>query len=45
LRPGGELWTVYNTPLDHRTALSRIVGPTRFASRTPKFTVAVSVRR
>jgi 16S rRNA (guanine1207-N2)-methyltransferase len=45
LRPGGELWTVYNTPLDHRTALSRIVGPTRFASRTPKFTVAVSLRR
>jgi 16S rRNA (guanine1207-N2)-methyltransferase len=45
LRPGGELWTVYNTPLDHRTALSRIVGPTRFASRTPKFTVAVSTRR
>jgi 16S rRNA (guanine1207-N2)-methyltransferase len=45
LRPGGELWTVYNTPLDHRTALSRSVGPTRFASRTPKFTVAVSTRR
>ena len=45
LRPGGELGTVYNTPLDHRTALSLIVGPTRFASRTPKFTVAVSVRR
>jgi 16S rRNA (guanine1207-N2)-methyltransferase len=45
LRPGGELWTVYNTALDHRTALSRIVGSTRFASRTPKFTVAVSTRR
>jgi 16S rRNA (guanine1207-N2)-methyltransferase len=45
LRPGGELWTVYNTPLDHRAALSRLVGPTRFALRTPKFTVAVSVRR
>jgi 16S rRNA (guanine1207-N2)-methyltransferase len=45
LRPGGELWTVYNTPLDHRTALARIVGPTHFASRTPKFTVAVSTRR
>jgi 16S rRNA (guanine1207-N2)-methyltransferase len=45
LRPGGELWTVYNTPLGHRTALSRQVGPTRVAARTPKFTVAVSVRR
>ena len=45
LRPGGELWTVYNTPLGHGGALSRLVGPTRVASRTPKFTVAVSVRR
>jgi 16S rRNA (guanine1207-N2)-methyltransferase len=45
LRPGGELWTVYNTPLEHRIALSRTVGPTRAVSRTPKFTVTVSVRR
>jgi 16S rRNA (guanine1207-N2)-methyltransferase len=45
LRPGGELWTVYNTPLGHRTVLARRVGPTRVVSRTPKFTVTVSVRR
>jgi 16S rRNA (guanine1207-N2)-methyltransferase len=45
LRPGGELWTVYNTPLGHHAALSRRVGPTRVAARTPKFTVTVSVRR
>ena len=45
LRPGGELWTVYNTPLGRAGALSRLVGPTRVASRTPKFTVTVSVRR
>jgi 16S rRNA (guanine1207-N2)-methyltransferase len=45
LRPGGELWTVYNTPLGHAGVLTRLVGPTRVASRTPKFTVTVSVRR
>ena len=45
LRPGGELWTVYNTPLGHRMSLSRVVGPTRVVSRTPKFTVTVSTRR
>jgi 16S rRNA (guanine1207-N2)-methyltransferase len=45
LRPGGELWAVYNTPLAHRAALSRLVGPTRVVSRTPKFTVTASTRR
>jgi 16S rRNA (guanine1207-N2)-methyltransferase len=45
LRPGGELWTVYNTSLRHRPALQRIVGPTRQAHRSPKFTVTVSTRR
>ncbi len=45
LRPGGELWTVYNTVLRHKPALSHIVGPTRVAHRTPKFTVTVSTRR
>jgi 16S rRNA (guanine1207-N2)-methyltransferase len=45
LRPGGELWTVYNSSLRHRPALGRIVGPTREVARTPKFTVTASVRR
>jgi 16S rRNA (guanine1207-N2)-methyltransferase len=45
LRPGGELWTVYNTALRHRPALGRLVGPTRVVDRTPKFTVMVSRRR
>ncbi|QIS40280.1 class I SAM-dependent methyltransferase [Clavibacter capsici] len=42
LRPGGELWTVYNSPLGYRPQLTRIVGPTREAGRNAKFTVAVS---
>ena len=45
LRPGGELWTVYNSHLGCRASLERIVGPTRQVSRGPKFTVTVSVRR
>ncbi|QOD43878.1 class I SAM-dependent methyltransferase [Clavibacter zhangzhiyongii] len=44
LRPGGELWTVYNSPLGYRPQLTRIVGPTREAGRNAKFTVAVSTR-
>ncbi|MCU1668638.1 MAG: rlmG [Blastococcus sp.] len=44
LRPGGELWTVYNSSLRHKPALARLVGPTRVVDRTPKFTVTVSVR-
>ncbi|SEL96104.1 16S rRNA (guanine1207-N2)-methyltransferase [Blastococcus sp. DSM 46786] len=45
LRPGGELWTVYNSALRYRPALNRVVGPTRVAHRDPKFTVTVSRRR
>ena len=45
LRPGGELWTVYNSALRYKPALTRVVGPTRVAQQTPKFTVTVSTRR
>ncbi|MCW2531365.1 MAG: rlmG [Blastococcus sp.] len=45
LRPGGELWTVYNSALRYKPTLTRIVGPTTVAQQTPKFTVAVSTRR
>ncbi|WP_336644809.1 class I SAM-dependent methyltransferase [Microbacterium sp. USHLN186] len=45
VRPGGEVWTVFNSHLDHRRALSRHVGPTEQIARTPKFTVTRSVRR
>lgn len=44
LRPGGELWTVYNRHLDYHPALAGIVGPTRVAGRNRKFTVTRSVR-
>jgi 16S rRNA (guanine1207-N2)-methyltransferase len=45
LRPGGELWTVWNSPLGYRPALTRIVGPTRQVARNAKFTVTASTRR
>jgi 16S rRNA (guanine1207-N2)-methyltransferase len=45
LAPGGELWTVYNSGLDYRPALRRIVGPTRQADRNRKFTITASARR
>jgi 16S rRNA (guanine1207-N2)-methyltransferase len=45
LRPGGELWCVYNSHLPHRAALQRIVGPTRQVDRDPTFTVTASTRR
>ena len=45
LRPGGELWTVWNSHLGYRPALTRIVGPTHQVGRNTKFTVTVSTRR
>lgn len=44
LRPGGELWTVYNSHLTYRPALTRSIGETRQVGRNAKFTVTVSVR-
>lgn len=45
LRPGAELWAVWNSALRYRPALERIVGPTRQIARNSKFTVTASVRR
>ncbi|TQL01084.1 class I SAM-dependent methyltransferase [Cellulomonas sp. SLBN-39] len=45
LRPGGELWAVWNSHLRYRPTLEAFVGPTRQAGRDPKFTVTVSTRR
>lgn len=45
LRPGGEVWTVFNSHLDHRRVLSREVGRTEQILRTPKFTVTRSIKR
>ncbi|MEO6941427.1 MAG: methyltransferase [Terrimesophilobacter sp.] len=44
LAPGGELWTVFNSHLGYRPALTRIVGPTRQVARNAKFTITVSTR-
>lgn len=44
LRPGAELWAVWNSHLRYRSTLERVVGPTRQAGRDPKFTVTVSTR-
>jgi 16S rRNA (guanine1207-N2)-methyltransferase len=45
LRPGGELWTVYNSHLRYRGTLQRVIGPTEQLGRNRKFTVTRSVRR
>lgn len=44
LRPGGELWTVYNNHLNHRPVVERMVGRTEVMGRNRKFTVTRSVR-
>ncbi|WP_350350544.1 methyltransferase [Microbacterium sp. A8/3-1] len=45
LRPGGELFTVFNSSLGYRAELTRIVGATEQLHRTSKFTVTRSIRR
>lgn len=45
LRPGGELWCVWNSSLRYRPQLERLVGETRQIARDAKFTVTVSTRR
>lgn len=45
LRPGGELFTVFNSSLGYRAELTRLVGDTEQLDRTPKFTVTRSIRR
>jgi 16S rRNA (guanine1207-N2)-methyltransferase len=44
LRPGGELWCVWNSHLQYRPQLERIVGPTRQIARNRTFTVTASQR-
>lgn len=44
LKPGGELWTVFNSHLGYRQALARTVGPTDLVTHTAKFMVTVSRR-
>lgn len=44
LAPGGELWTVYNSHLQYRPALERLIGSTTEVGRNPKFTVTRSLK-
>lgn len=44
LKPGGELWAVWNSHLAYRPTLVSLVGPTREISRNSKFTVTASIR-
>jgi 16S rRNA (guanine1207-N2)-methyltransferase len=44
LRPGGQLWSVWNSHLGYTGALVRTVGPTVQISRNAKFTVTASTR-
>ncbi|NEW40835.1 methyltransferase [Nocardia cyriacigeorgica] len=43
LRPGGELWAVYNSHLNYRGVVERMVGRTDVIGRNRKFTVTRSV--
>lgn len=45
LRPGGELWTVYNSRLSRAKELRRLVGPTEVVDDDGRFTVARTVGR
>lgn len=45
LTQGGELWCVWNSHLQYRPALEKIVGSTRQVARNNKFTVTSSRRR
>ena len=42
LRPGGEMWTVFNSHLRYRAALRAAVGDTEQVGRNSKFTVTRS---
>jgi len=44
LRPGGELWTVFNTHLPYRPELRRCVGPTKIIGQNPAYVVTRSIR-
>ncbi|HWT34230.1 MAG TPA: class I SAM-dependent methyltransferase, partial [Microbacterium sp.] len=44
LRPGGELWCVWNSHLRYRPQLQRLVGPTRQIARNSTFTVTASAK-
>ena len=45
LRPGGQLWCVWNSALKYRPLLEKTIGSTQQVARNAKFTVTVSTRR
>lgn len=45
LAPGGQVFTVYNSHLDYRDTLERVIGPSEQVARTSKFTVIRSHSR
>ena len=45
LRPGGELWTVFNSALSHASVLRKMVGKTDVIGQNDKFTVTRSIKR
>ncbi|MFT4085629.1 MAG: methyltransferase [Gordonia sp. (in: high G+C Gram-positive bacteria)] len=45
LEPGGELWCVWNSHLNYRPVLEKMIGSTRKVGRNRKFTVSSSRRR
>lgn len=45
LRPGGELWCVFNSHLPWRSHLRHLVGPTRVVDQNRNFTVTMSTNR
>ncbi|MEZ5086687.1 MAG: methyltransferase [Tessaracoccus sp.] len=45
LRPGGQLWCVYNSHLPYRKHLNQVLGQTRLVTQNRNYTVAVSTRR
>lgn len=42
LKPGGQMITVFNSHLQYRPLLERLVGPTRQLGRNAKFTLVIS---
>jgi len=45
LRPGGQLWAVYNSHLPWKARLTTLVGPTRLVAQDPRYTVVCATRR
>jgi 16S rRNA (guanine1207-N2)-methyltransferase len=45
LRPGGQLWVVYNSHLPWKARLSELVGSTRLINQDPRYTVVCATRR